>query len=84
MYSMNNKIFIFGLSERLMELQRRDFLKLGGVATGFGVVLVASASRQAVTSSSERIVLVVCNASRYTSLMDNEVTQPDFFVLVGP
>jgi hypothetical protein len=47
-------------------------------------VHVASASQQAVTSSSERIVLVVCNASYYTSLMDNEVTQPDFFVLVGP
>jgi hypothetical protein len=88
MYTMNNKIFIFGLSERLMEIQRREFLKLGGVATGvssaFGVVHAASASRQAVTSSSERIVLVVCNASRYTSLMDNEVTQPDFFVFVGP
>jgi hypothetical protein len=88
MYTMNNKIFIFGLSERLMELQRREFLKLGGVAAGvssaFGVVHAASASRQAVTSSSERIVLVVCNASRYISLMDNEVTQPDFFVLVGP
>jgi hypothetical protein len=71
-----------------MELQRREFLKLGEVATdvssAFGVVHVASASRQAVTSSSERIVLVVSNASRYTSLMDNVVTQPDFFVLVGP
>jgi len=61
---------------------------LGGAATGvssaFGVVHAASASRQAVTSSSKRIVLVVCNASRYASLMDDEVTQPDFFVLVGP
>ena len=70
-----------------MELQRREFLKLGGVAmvvsSAFGVVHAASASRQAVTLSSERIVLVVYNASRYTSLMDNEVTQPDFFVLVG-
>jgi len=71
-----------------MELQRREFLNLGGVATcvssAFGVVLVASASQQAATSSGERVVPVVCNASRYTSLMDNEVTQPDFFVLVGP
>jgi hypothetical protein len=71
-----------------MELQRREFLKLGGVATcvssAFGVVHVASASQQAVTSSGERAVPVVCNASRCTSLMDNEVTQPDFFVLVGP
>jgi hypothetical protein len=71
-----------------MELQRREFLKLGGVTTGvssaFGVVYAASASRQAVTSSSERIAPVTYNASRYTSLMDNEVTQSDFFVLVGP
>jgi hypothetical protein len=70
-----------------MELRRREFLKLGGVATGvssaFGVVHAASASRQAVTSSSERIVLVGRNASRFIT-MDNEVTQPDFFVLVGP
>jgi hypothetical protein len=87
MYTMNNKIFIFGLSERLMKLQRREFLKLGGVAAGvssaFGVVHVASASQQAVTSSGERSVLVVCNVSRFIT-MDNEVTQPDFFVLVGP
>jgi hypothetical protein len=87
MYTMNNKIFIFSLSERLMKLQRREFLKLGGVAAGvssaFGVVHAASASQQAVTSSSERIVLVVCNVSRFIT-MDNEVTQPDFFVLVGP
>ncbi len=72
-----------------MERQRREFLKLGRVATvlssAFGVVHAASASRQAVASpSGERVVPVICNASRYTSLMDNEVTQPDFFVLVGP
>jgi hypothetical protein len=70
-----------------MELQKREFLKLGGVATivssAFGVVHAVSASQQEVTSSSERIVLVVCNASRFIT-MDNEVTQPDFFVLVGP
>jgi hypothetical protein len=41
MYNMNNKIFTFGLSERLMELQRREFLKLVGtaavVSSAFGV-----------------------------------------------
>jgi anaerobic selenocysteine-containing dehydrogenase len=70
-----------------MELQRREFLKLGGVTTvvssAFGVVHAASASRQAVPPSGERIVLVGCNASCFIT-MDNEVTQPDFFVLVGP
>jgi hypothetical protein len=70
-----------------MELQRREFLKLGGVATGvssaFGVVHVASASRQAVPPSGEWIVPVVCNASRFIT-MDNEGTQPKFFVVVGP
>lgn len=56
---------------RVVELQRKGFLKLVGTATvassAFGVVHVASTSRQAVTSSSERIVLVVCNASRWTT-----------------
>ncbi len=71
-----------------MERQRREFLKFGRVAavvsSAFGVVHAASASRQAVPPSGEWIVPVICIASRYTSLMDNEVTQPDFFVLVGP
>jgi hypothetical protein len=71
-----------------MELQRRELLKLRDVAAvvslAFGVVHAVSASRQAATSSSERIVFVVCNDSRYISLMDNEVTQPKFFVVVGP
>jgi len=69
-----------------MELQRREFLKLVGtaavVSSAFGVVHAASASRQAVTSSSERVMLVVCNASRYIT-MSNEETQPKFFVVVG-
>jgi hypothetical protein len=71
-----------------MELQRREFLKLGGVATGissaFGVVHAASASRQAVTSSSERIAPVIYNVSRYVTLMEKEGAQPKFFVVVGP
>jgi hypothetical protein len=71
-----------------MELQRREFLKLGGVATGvssaFGVVHAASASRQAVTSSSERIVPVIYNVSRYVTLMEKEGAQPKYFVVVGP
>jgi hypothetical protein len=88
LYTINNKVFILVEAKRVMELQRREFLEFVGtaavVSSAFGVVHVASASQQAVTSSSERIVPVVCNASRCTSLMDNEVTQPDFFVLVGP
>jgi 3-phosphoglycerate kinase len=71
-----------------MELQRREFLKLGGVATGvssaFGVVHAASASRQAVTSSSERIAPVIYNVSRYVTLLVNKGTRPKFFVVVGP
>jgi len=71
-----------------MELQRREFLKLGGVATGvssaFGVVHAASASRQAVTSSSERIAPVIYNISRYVTLLVNKGTRPKFFVVVGP
>jgi hypothetical protein len=67
-----------------MELQKREFLKLGGVATGvssaFGVVHVASASQQAVPPSGEWIVLVVCDASRFIT-MDDKGTQ---LVLVGP
>jgi hypothetical protein len=67
-----------------MELQKRKFLKLGGVATvvssAFGVVHVASASQQAVPPSGEWIVPVVCNASRFIT-MDNEGTQ---LVVVGP
>ena len=50
-----------------MELQRREFLKLVGtaafVSSAFGVVHVASASQQAVSSSSgERVVPVMCGA----------------------
>ncbi|MFZ8809871.1 MAG: hypothetical protein ACO2PN_17435 [Pyrobaculum sp.] len=67
-----------------MELQKREFLKLGGVATvassAFGVVHVASTSRQAVPPSGEWIVLVVCDASRFIT-MDDKGTQ---LVLVGP
>ncbi len=70
-----------------MELQRREFLKLGGVTTvvssAFGVVHAASASRQAASSSGERVVPVVCNASRFITI-DNEGTRPKFFVVVGP
>ncbi len=47
------------------------------------MVYAASASRQDVTSSNERIVFVGCNANRFIT-MDYEVTLPDFFVLVGP
>jgi thiosulfate reductase/polysulfide reductase chain A len=51
----------------LMELQRREFLKLVGtaavVSSAFGVVHVASASQQVATSSSgERVVPVMCGA----------------------
>jgi len=67
-----------------MELQRREFLKLGGVATvvssAFGVVHVALASQQVVPPSGEWVVLVVCDASRFIT-MDNEGTQ---LVVVGP
>jgi len=71
-----------------MELQRREFLKLGRVATGvssaFGVAHVASTSRQAVTSSSERIAPVIYNVSRYVTLLGNKGTRPKSFVVVGP
>jgi len=71
-----------------MELQRREFLKLGGVATSvpsaFGMAHVAAASRQAVTSSSERIAPVIYNVSRYVTLMEKEGAQPKYFVVVGP
>ena len=71
-----------------MELQRREFLKLEGVAavvsSAFGMAYVASASRQAVTSSSERIAPVIYNVSRYVTLMEKEGAQPKFFVVMGP
>jgi hypothetical protein len=71
-----------------MEFQRGEFLKLGGVVTGvssaFGVVHAASASRQDVTSSSERIVPIIYNAGRYVTLLENEGTRPKYFVVVGP
>ena len=71
-----------------MELQRRELLKLVGIATvvssAFSVAHVASASQQAVTSSSERIAPVIYNVSRYVTLLVNKGTRPKFFVVVGP